>query len=103
MKYLHFQLQIRANEVVQVTLSQSAFLRLLDDENYVYYRRGDQYHYHGGMASGSPAVIKPPVPGAWHLTIDLGGQEGDVKATVHVISEVEPNDQKGKKRGFFNR
>ena len=101
MKYLHFQVQVKADEVVQVVLRQPSYLRLMDDDNYINYRRGDQYRYHGGMASGSPAVIKPPTPGAWHLAIDLGGEDGDVKATVHIVNEVDPGVQKPRKRGLF--
>lgn len=100
MKYLHYRLQINAHEVVQVTLPQSAYLRLLNEENYPLYRSGEQYRYHGGMATGSPAVIKPPEPGFWHLCIDLGGPDGTLTATVHVVHEIEP-DEKPKKRGLF--
>lgn len=101
MKYLHFQVQVQADEVIQVVLQQSAYLRLMDDDNYASYRRGDQYRYHGGMASGSPAVIKPPTPGAWHLAIDLAGEDGEVKATVHVINEADPETRRPRKRGLF--
>ena len=103
MKYLHYQLHIGKHEIIQATLQQQSHLRILDDENYVLYRQGDQYRYHGGVATGSPAVIKPPEPGEWHLVIDLGGVDGEVVATVHVIKEAseEKSAKKKKKRGFF--
>lgn len=101
MRYLHFQLQVKADEVIQVVLQQSAYLRLMDDDNYASYRRGDQYRYHGGMASGSPAVIKPPTGGSWHLAIDLGGEDGEVKATVNIVNEVSPEMRKPRKKGLF--
>lgn len=102
MKYLHFQLKLARNEVIQATLQQQSYLRIMDDENYANYRHGDQYRYHGGMATGSPAVIKPPVAGDWHLVIDLGGADGEVKAAVHIIQETEQKPgKKKKKRRFF--
>ena len=101
MKYLHYQLNIGKHEVIQATLQQQSHLRILDDENYMLYRQGDQYRYHGGMATGSPAVIKPPEPGEWHLVIDLGGLEGEVTATVHVIKEAVESQKKKKKKGRF--
>jgi len=102
MKYLHYQLYIGKQEVIQATLQQQSHLRILDDKNYMLYRQGDQYRYHGGMATGSPAVIKPPQPGEWHLVIDLGGLEGEISATVHVIKEAqEEKSGKAKKKGRF--
>ena len=105
MKYLHFELTLAQNEIIQATIQQQSYLRIMDNENYANYRRGDQYRYHGGVATGSPAVIKPPMAGQWHLVIDLGGAEGEVTATVHIIKETEQKSakkkKKKKKRGFF--
>lgn len=102
MKYLHFELHIAKGEVIQATLQQQSYLRLMDTTNYGKYRSGDQYSYHGGQALGSPAVIKPTNPGDWHLVIDLGGVDGEVKASVHIVKENVVEATKPKK-GFFSR
>ncbi len=95
MKYLHFNLDLKSNHVVQVDLKSPAYLRLLTDEHYSAYREGKQYHYFGGLAESSPANIKPPHKGEWHLCIDLGEKDdGELSARVHVIQEVD----RGRKR-----
>ena len=100
MKYIHFELHVGDSEVIQATLQQQSYLRLMDTANYGKYRAGDQYSYHGGQALGSPAVIKPPNPGDWHLVIDLGGVDGEVNAAVHIVKEHAVEVAKPKK-GFF--
>ncbi len=96
MKYLHYELEFGPHDVAQINLEVQAYVRLIDDENYIAYRQGDQYRYHGGMANASPANVKPPNPGHWHLIIDLGGREGEVVADVHIVQE--QIDDKKKKR-----
>lgn len=96
MKYLHYELDFGLHDVAQINLDVQAYVRLIDDENYIAYRQGDQYRYHGGMANASPANVKPPKPGRWHLIIDLGGREGDVIANVHIVQE-QINDKNHKR------
>jgi len=96
-EYLHYELNLGPRDVVQVSLSVPAYIRFLTEENYHQYRRGGQYHYHGGMANVSPSNTKPPQPGFWHLVIDLGGKPGNFDATVTIIQEIKP-DTKGKKK-----
>ncbi|MFB0515191.1 MAG: DUF1883 domain-containing protein [Candidatus Neomarinimicrobiota bacterium] len=97
MQYLHYSLNLGSRDVVQVELQSKAYVRLVNDENYEAYRTGENYRYYGGLAERSPANIKPPHKGHWHLCIDLGGKDGDLKATVHIIQEVAP-DKKQKKK-----
>jgi hypothetical protein len=87
MHYLHYKLKLGPDKVIQVNLSIQANLRLMDDKNYELYREGEKYAFHGGLATVSPANVKPPKAGEWHLCIDLGGKEGEIKATVNVITE----------------
>ena len=87
MHYLHFKLALGPDKIVQVHLNVQANLRIMDEANYLLYREGEKYKFHGGLASDSPANIKPPSAGEWHLCVDLGGQEGKIQATVNVITE----------------
>ncbi|MCH7858268.1 MAG: DUF1883 domain-containing protein [Candidatus Marinimicrobia bacterium] len=96
MKYLHYDLDFGPHDVAQINLEVPAYVRLTDDENYVAYRQGNQYRYHGGVANASPANVKPPRPGHWHLIIDLGGKEGEIIANVHIVREKE-DDKKNKR------
>ncbi len=98
MKYLHFNLDLKSNNVVQVDLKSPAYLRLLTDEHYKAYREGKQYRYFGGLAESSPANIKPPHKGEWHLVIDLGDkdEEGELSAKVHIVQEAASGRKKRK-------
>jgi len=97
MEYLHYSLDLGSRDVVQVDLQSPAYVRLVDDENYGAYRAGNNYRYYGGLAGKSPANIKPPHRGLWHLCIDQGGKKGALSAVVHIVQEVSP-DKKQKKR-----
>jgi len=84
MNYLHYDLNIGIGQYVEVTLDKQANVRLLDDYNYSKYKRGDNHQYYGGLAKTSPATLKPPHSGHWHLVIDLGGYAGTVRASVRL-------------------
>jgi len=83
--FLHYHLNLKPNEVVEVTLDQQANVKLLDEINYGYYQRGERHTYYGGLAKISPVQLRPPHSGHWHLVIDLGGYSGTVAASVRVI------------------
>lgn len=85
MNYLHYDLELRPGDVVEVTLDKQANVRLLDEANFSNYKRGQRHTYHGGLAKRSPARLAPPRPGHWHLVIDLGGYSGSVKASVRTL------------------
>ena len=85
MNFLHYELTLDINDVVVVGLDRQANVRLLDETNYSRYKRGDQHTYHGGLAKTSPARVKAPRAGKWHLVVDLGGFPGTVRASVNVV------------------
>lgn len=98
MQYLHYLLNLGTHDVVQADLRSQAYVRLMNEENYRAYREGNDYRYYGGLAERSPANIKPPHQGQWHLCIDLGGKDGELGATVHIIQEVSPDKKQSKRR-----
>lgn len=85
MNYLHYDLDLDAGDVVEVTLDKQANVRLLDESNYSQYQRGEQHRYYGGRATKSPVCLSAPRSGHWHLVIDLGGYTGTVKASVRTV------------------
>jgi hypothetical protein len=89
MNYVHQALDVGPDEVVEVTLDNLAHVRLLDETNYEHYRSGREYHYHGGYATTTIYLIRPPCPGRWHLVIDLGGHAGRVRSWVRLLSARE--------------
>lgn len=85
MNFLHYELQLNAGDVVEVTLDKQANVQLLDNLNFSKYKNRQQYRYHGGLQKKSPAHIEAPHAGQWNLVIDLGGRRGTVNASVRVI------------------
>ena len=85
MNYLHYDLNLNLNDIVEVTLDKQANVRLLDTLNYSNYQSGQKHQYYGGHSKTSPVRIKAPRAGHWHLVIDLGGYAGTVKATVRTV------------------
>ena len=85
MNYLHYDLDLAPEDVVEVALDKQANVRLLDEANYSLYQRGEHHKYYGGRAMRLPVHVRPPQAGHWHLVIDLGGYAGTVTAAVKTI------------------
>lgn len=86
MKFLHYPVAASDGNIVEVTLSKQANVRLMDDANFSRFRRGQRHSFHGGLAKVSPIRISVPHEGAWNVVVDLGGYAGSVSAGVRVIS-----------------
>jgi hypothetical protein len=86
MKFLNYEVWTQSGDVVEVSLSgNAANVLLMDDINFQSYRSGGRFNYYGGHFNRSPAVIAPPLPGRWHVIVDLGGGAGHVSAAVRVL------------------
>ncbi len=83
--FIHTDLgQCRRGDVVEVTLTRAANVRLLDSTNFNKYRRGQQHRYSGGLAKKSP--VRPvPRGGHRHVAVDMQGLRGSSRATVRKI------------------
>ncbi len=84
MEYLHSAVQVSPGEAVLVELDHAANVKVMDDPNFDRYRRGEAHRYFGGHATQSPFCIRPPRAGRWHVTVDLGGYPGSVRAGIRV-------------------
>ena len=85
MNFLHYDLQLGSDDIVEVTLDRQANIKLLDSVNFARYKQGKRHRYSGGFAKASPVHLLPPRAGHWYLIIDLGGYPGMVKASVRTI------------------
>jgi hypothetical protein len=86
MQFVHNDLGVlNGGEVVEVTLSSQANVRLMDGSNFSNYSRRGQYRFFGGLAKTSPIRLQVPNAGHWHVAIDLGGYSGQVRAGVRVL------------------
>ncbi|MHA7593665.1 DUF1883 domain-containing protein [Yersinia ruckeri] len=86
MRFTHHDLRtLKAGQVVSVTLSgNAANVKLMDSYNFNNYKNRKQHHYYGGHITSSRTRLEVPSTGQWHLTIDLGGYQGNVRSNVQV-------------------
>src|SRR5579871_4924896 len=86
MQFIHNDLgQRRRGEVIEITLTSGANVRLMDSSNFSSYKSGRAHHYHGGLAKQSPLRLAIPSSGHWHVAIDMQGLRGSTRASVRVL------------------
>ncbi len=86
MQFIKHDLKHRtAGQIVEVTLSSVANVRLLDSSNFQSYRSGRRHNYYGGYAKRSPIRLQIPRSGHWYVVVDLGGNSGRVGSNVRIL------------------
>ncbi|WP_447893836.1 DUF1883 domain-containing protein [Vreelandella sp. GE22] len=91
MQFIHTDLGNRKRgEVVEVTLTSGANVRLMDSGNFNSYKSGRRHTYTGGLAKKSPVRLQIPSSGHWHLAVDMQGLRGSTKSSVRVLPGVLP-------------
>ena len=86
MQFIQHDLGQRSGgEIVEVTLSSAANVRLMNSSNFRSYRNGRRHRYYGGHAKRSPVRLKIPNSGHWYVAVDLGGYGGRVGSSVRVL------------------
>lgn len=86
-KFLHSDIGLRSRgDVLEVTLTNGANVRLLDSSNLAKYKRGQAHRYTGGLATKSPVRIPIPSAGHWHAVVDMQGLRGSTRASFRVIT-----------------
>jgi hypothetical protein len=84
--FIHSDLGFRSGgDILEVTLSAGANVRLLDSSNFSRYRNGQEHRYYGGLARQSPVRLSIPNSGHWHCVVDMLGLRGSVRAGFRVI------------------
>lgn len=85
-QFIHSDLGHRSRgDVLEVTLTNGANVRLLDSSNFSRYKRREQHRYHGGLARQSPTRIEIPSSGRWYAVVDMQGLRGSTRAGFRVI------------------
>ena len=86
MKFIHKDLgQRKKGEIVEITLTRGANVRLMDNVNFTSYKNGRKHRYIGGLAKKSPIRFGIPRSGHWHITIDMQGLKGTTRASVRLL------------------
>lgn len=83
----------KVGEIIEVTLSARANVRLMDSSNMSMYRRGRRHTFYGGQMTRSPARLPVPRSAHWHVAIDLGGNSGNIRSGVRVLPGLLPELQ----------
>ena len=87
MKFIHTDLgHCSGNEIVKIELSAGANVRLMTHSNFLSYRRGGQYRFHGGLARKSPLSLSVPSSGHWHAVVDMEGLRGRTSVSVRLVA-----------------
>ena len=91
MQFIHNDLgQRRRGEIVEITLTRGANVRLMDSSNFSNYKNGRRHRYIGGLAKRSPLRLQIPGSGHWHVAVDMQGLRGSTRASVRVLPDALP-------------
>lgn len=86
MQYIHHDLGSRQRgEIVEITLSAAANVRLMDSSNFSSYKNGREHSYVGGLAKRSPVRLQIPNAGTWYVTVDMQGLRGSVRSSARIL------------------
>ena len=91
MRFIHNDLGNRKRgEIVEITLTSGANIRLMDSSNFSNYRNGRRHRCIGGLAKKSPIRLAIPNSGHWHVAIDMQGLRGSTRASVRMLPQALP-------------
>jgi hypothetical protein len=91
MQFIHNDLgQRKKGEIVEVTLTSGANVRLMNSSNFSNYKNGRRHSYIGGLAKRSPLRLAIPNNGHWHVAIDMQGLKGSTRASVRILPSPLP-------------
>ncbi len=86
MQFIHTDLgQRKSGEIVEVSLTNGANVRLMDGSNLSNYKNGRQHRYIGGLAQKSPVRLQIPNSGHWHVAVDTQGLRNGTRSSVRVL------------------
>lgn len=91
MQFIHTDLgQRKRGEIVEVTLTSGANVRLMDSSNFSSYKNGRKHTYFGGLAKQTPVRLAIPSSGHWHVAVDMQGLQGSTRASVKILPAALP-------------
>jgi hypothetical protein len=91
MKFIHNDLGHRQRgEIVEVTLTNGANVRLMNSSDFAAYKSGRRHRYIGGLAKKSPVRLQIPNAGHWHVAIDTQGLRNGTRASIRVLPGALP-------------
>jgi hypothetical protein len=91
LNFLQFDLGNRQRgEIVEVTLTNGADVRLMTSSEFSNYKNGRSHRYIGGLAKQSPVRLQIPNSGHWYVAVDMQGLRGSTHASVRTLPGMLP-------------
>lgn len=91
MNFLQFDLgNCQRGEIVEVTLTSGANVRLMTSSDFSNYKNGRRHGYIGGLARQSPVRLQVTNSGHWHVAVDMQGLRGSTRASVRKLPGMLP-------------
>lgn len=91
MNFIQFDLGSRTRgEIVEVTLTSAANVRLMTSSDFSSYKNGRQHRYHGGLVTRSPFRMQIPSSGRWYVAVDMQGLQGSTRASARIVPGALP-------------
>ncbi len=88
MQFIKHELgEMSGGEIVEVTLTNAAYVRLMDSANFRNYRSGQRHKSYGGHFESTPVRLEIPNSGYWFVAVDLAGYAGKVGSSARILSE----------------
>ena len=77
---------IEQGHVLKIVLTYSAFVRIMDEANYLEYRNQRSYKAVSKYVQSTPYVVKLPRTAHWYVVVDVENQLTKVNSFVHVLN-----------------
>lgn len=91
MNFLQFDIgNCLRGEVVKVTLTSGANVRLMSSSDFSNFKNGRRHSYIGGLARKSPVRLQVPNSGHWYVAVDMQGLRGTTRASVRKLPGMLP-------------
>ena len=91
MNFLKYDVgQLSAGQIVEITLTRGANVRLMTSSEFSNYRNGRRHRFIGGLAKRSPVRLQVPSTGRWIVVVDMQGLQGGTNASVRVVPGALP-------------
>lgn len=86
MNFLQWDLgRCDGGQVVEVTLTSGANVRLMTSSEFENYKSGRRHTYFGGLAKQSPLRLQIPNHDHWYIAVDMQGLRGSANASVRML------------------
>ena len=92
--YKHHLGQCSKGVIIEVTISGTAYIRLVDTKNFHRYRLCRSFDYWGGIARKSPLRFRIPENGRYFVLVDTNGIGGKVNASVQTFQPLPAAEHK---------